>query len=114
MPSQPDPAGTKDPLAQADAWAQAGHGVAIASVVETWGSAPRPAGAQLVVRDDGAFEGSVSGGCIEGEVVTEAQDAITEGRTRLLKYGVTNAQAWEAGLACGGRITVYVEPLISS
>jgi len=102
----------KDPPEQARRWQEAGHGVALATVVKTWGSAPRPAGAQLAVREDGAFEGSVSGGCIEGEVVVEAEDAIASGAARLLEYGVSNAQAWEVGLACGGQMTIYLEPLI--
>jgi len=101
----------KDPLEQAQRWSAAGHGVAIATVVKTWGSAPRPAGAQLVVRKDGAFEGSVSGGCIEGEVVVEAQDAIETGAAKVLEYGISNTQAWEVGLACGGQMTIFLEPL---
>ena len=100
-----------DVLETAARWADAGHGVALATVVSTWGSAPRPVGSQLAVRDDGLFEGSVSGGCIEGAVVVAAQDAIDDGQVRLLDFGVTNTQAWEVGLACGGKIQVFVEPL---
>lgn len=100
-----------DVLETAARWADAGHGVALATVVSTWGSAPRPVGSQLAVRDDGLFEGSVSGGCIEGAVVVAAQDAIADGQVRLLDFGVTNTQAWEVGLACGGKIQVFVEPL---
>jgi len=100
-----------DPLRLAAEWSDAGHGVALATVIGTWGSAPRPAGSQLVVREDGAFEGSVSGGCIEGEVVTSALKAIEEGKPAMLEFGVSNTQAWEVGLACGGRITIYIEPV---
>lgn len=102
---------TDDILSTAQAWKNAGKGVALATVVTTWGSAPRPVGSQLVVDEDGKFLGSVSGGCIEGAVVTEALDAIADGRPRLLDFGVSDAQAWEVGLACGGKIQVYVERL---
>lgn len=100
-----------DPLTLAAAWQDAGHGVALATVVETWGSAPRQPGSQLVVRDDGHFEGSVSGGCIEGDVVTAAAEIIETGTPRLLEYGVSNSRAWEVGLACGGKVKVFVERL---
>ena len=96
-------------LDAARAWLAAGHGVAIATVIETWGSAPRAKGAHLVVRDDGLFEGSVSGGCVEGEVITEALDLIRRGGFARLDYGVADARAWEVGLACGGRISVLVQ-----
>lgn len=102
---------TDDILSTAQAWKTAGKGVALATVVTTWGSAPRPVGSQLVVDDEGKFLGSVSGGCIEGAVVTEALDAIADGKPRLLDFGVSDAQAWEVGLACGGKIQVYVERL---
>lgn len=100
-----------DILAAALDWKQAGKGVALATVVTTWGSAPRPVGSQLAVDDQGKFIGSVSGGCIEGAVVTEALDAIADGKPRLLDFGVSDAQAWEVGLACGGKIQIYVERL---
>jgi len=100
-----------DILAAALDWKQAGKGVALATVVTTWGSAPRPVGSQLAVDDEGKFIGSVSGGCIEGAVVTEALDAIADGKPRLLDFGVSDAQAWEVGLACGGKIQIYVERL---
>ncbi len=96
-------------LDAARAWRARGHGVAIATVIETWGSAPRRVGAHLVVRDDGLFEGSVSGGCVEGDVITAAQDLIAAGGWKRLDYGVADAQAWEVGLACGGRIAVLVQ-----
>ncbi len=98
-----------DPLAVAAAWRAQGKKVALATVVSTWGSSPRPVGSQLVVDGDGAFRGSVSGGCIEGAVVSEALAAIADGQTRLLSYGVTDDMAWEVGLACGGTVEVFVE-----
>jgi xanthine/CO dehydrogenase XdhC/CoxF family maturation factor len=98
-------------LGQAAVWGEGGRAVALATVVSTWGSAPRVAGSQLAVNDLGEFVGSVSGGCIEGAVVREALDAIRDGKPRLLEYGVTHDRAWEVGLACGGTIQVYVERL---
>lgn len=99
----------QDILAEAENWKRAGRGVAIATVVETWGSAPRPTGSHLVIDDEGRFLGSVSGGCVEGDVVTEAQDVIADGKARTLEYGVADETAWRVGLSCGGRIRVYVE-----
>jgi xanthine/CO dehydrogenase XdhC/CoxF family maturation factor len=96
-------------LHEAEAWRRAGRGVALATVVETWGSAPRPVGSHLVVDGDGNFLGSVSGGCVEGEVIVEAMEAIADGNPRLLEFGVADETAWRAGLSCGGRIKVYVE-----
>ncbi len=93
------------------AWIKEGRAVALASVVETWGSAPRPVGAQLAVAADGQMAGSVSGGCVEGDVVVAAQDALEDGRARLLDYGVSDENAFAVGLACGGRIRVLVEPI---
>ncbi len=101
-----------DVLATAEAWRKAGRSVAIATVVETWGSAPRPVGSHLVVDGDGNFAGSVSGGCVEGAVVTEALDVIGDGAARVLEFGVADATAWRVGLSCGGRIRVYVEKLV--
>jgi xanthine/CO dehydrogenase XdhC/CoxF family maturation factor len=98
-----------DILGTAAAWRTADKGVALATVVTTWGSSPRPVGSQLAVDETGAFVGSVSGGCIEGAVVKEALDVITSGEPRLLAFGVSNSRAWEVGLACGGRVEVYVE-----
>jgi xanthine/CO dehydrogenase XdhC/CoxF family maturation factor len=100
-----------DILSTALDWKRSGKAVALATVVTTWGSAPRPVGSQLAVDDAGKFIGSVSGGCIEGAVVTEALDAIADGKPRMLDFGVSDAQAWEVGLACGGKIQVYVERL---
>jgi xanthine/CO dehydrogenase XdhC/CoxF family maturation factor len=100
---------TEDILSQAAEWRKTGKGVALATVVSTWGSSPRPVGSQLAVDDKGDFVGSVSGGCIEGAVIREALDAIATGRPRVLDFGVTNEQAWEVGLACGGKVQVFVE-----
>jgi len=90
-------------------WHLAGRGVAIATVVRTWGSSPRPAGSNLIVADDGQFEGSVSAGCVEGAVIEAALETIKTGREQLLEYGVTNDEAWAVGLACGGQIEILVE-----
>lgn len=98
-----------DILREAEAWARAGQGVAVATVVETWGSAPRPVGSHLVIEESGRFLGSVSGGCVEGEVVSEAMDTIADGKPRMLEFGIADETAWRAGLSCGGRIKVYVE-----
>ncbi|MFC4215592.1 XdhC family protein [Pseudophaeobacter arcticus] len=92
-------------------WHQAGRGAALATVVQTWGSAPRRVGAQLVVSGDGRLEGSVSGGCVEGAVVMEAQEALADGKHRVLEYGVSDGDAFAVGLACGGTIRVLVEPV---
>ncbi|HEY1637501.1 MAG TPA: XdhC family protein [Rhizomicrobium sp.] len=100
-----------DVLTTAQNWLAEGHRVALGTVVKTWGSAPRPTGSQIAVRDDGAFVGSVSGGCVEGAVIQEAQAAIGDGRLRKLEFGVSDEQAWSVGLACGGRIEIFVEPL---
>lgn len=92
-------------------WHRAGRKVAIATVVETWGSAPRPVGSLLVIGGDGAMEGSVSGGCVEGAVIVEALEALEDGKPRLLEYGVSDDEAFAVGLACGGRIRILVEPV---
>ena len=101
----------RDPLLIAENWLDEGKQVAIATVVETWGSAPRPAGSSLVINDDGTFLGSVSGGCVEGAVVTEALDVIESGEPKMLEFGVADETAWRVGLSCGGRIKVFVERL---
>jgi len=98
-----------DILDQADAWRAAGKGVALATVVVTWGSSPRPVGSQLALDDAGAFVGSVSGGCIAGAVVREARDCIGDGKPRLLDFGIPHEPAWDVGLACGGKVQVFVE-----
>lgn len=98
-----------DILQAAQQWHQSGRGVALATVVETWGSAPRPAGSSLVINDEGVFLGSVSGGCVEGAVVTEALEVISSGTPKLLEFGVADEAAWQVGLSCGGTIRVFVE-----
>ena len=100
-----------DVLETAQEWLRAGRKVALGTVVKTWGSAPRQAGSQIAVRDDGAFAGSVSGGCIEGAVIESAQDVMRDGKVRNLEFGVSDETAWSVGLACGGRIEIFVEPL---
>lgn len=100
-----------DPLMIAENWINAGKDVAIATVVDTWGSAPRPTGSHLVIDGEGNFEGSVSGGCVEGAVVSEAMDVLAEGEPRLLEFGVADETAWQVGLSCGGKIKIYVERL---
>lgn len=104
-------AGPEAVLAAAARWQDEGRKVALATVVATWGSSPRPAGSQLVVDDGGRMLGSVSGGCIEGAVVAEAKAVMADGTPKLLAYGVTNERAWEIGLACGGTVQVFVERL---
>ena len=96
-------------LATALEWHRIGHDVFVATVINTWGSAPRRVGSHLVIRDDGLFEGSVSGGCVEGDVVTEAL-ALASG-FKILDYGVADASAWAVGLACGGKISILVQEI---
>lgn len=98
-------------LGEAKSWLDEGRKVAIATVIETWGSAPQPVGSQLAIDGEGNFIGSVSGGCVEGAVVTEALDVIESGDPKTLDFGVADETAWEVGLACGGRIRIFVEPL---
>lgn len=98
-----------DELATAERWMREGKEVAIATVVSTWGSAPRPVGSHLVMDEEGNFEGSVSGGCVEGAVVAEAMEVLSAGEPKMLEFGVADETAWEVGLSCGGKIRVYVE-----
>ena len=100
---------TADTLATAERWRAEGRDVALATVVETWGSAPRPVGSHLVIDGEGNFDGSVSGGCVEGAVVGEALDLISVGGSKMLEFGVADETAWRVGLSCGGRIKVFVE-----
>lgn len=102
----------RDPLDIAEAWKGEGRDVAIATVMETWGSAPRPVGSHLVIDAEGNFEGSVSGGCVEGAVISEALDVITSGVPKMLEFGVADETAWRVGLSCGGKIAVYVERIV--
>ena len=104
-------AAERDVLTIAADWLGAGRKVALGTVVKTWGSSPRPAGSQIAIRDDGAFVGSVSGGCVEGAVIADALSAIKDGKIRKLEFGFSDEQAWSVGLACGGRIEIFVEPL---
>ena len=98
-----------DILKAAEDWRKNGREVALATVVETWGSAPRPIGSNLVIDSEGNFLGSVSGGCVEGAVVTEALDVIESGKPKMLEFGVADETAWQVGLSCGGTIRVFVE-----
>lgn len=102
-----------DPLAHARRWSAAGQGVALATVVETWGSSPVPAGSLLAVNEAGHFEGSVSGGCVEGAVIERAQAVIASGEPETLEFGIADETAWAVGLACGGRVRIFVERLDS-
>jgi len=104
---------TVNPYRTALDWIESGQKTALATVTRTWGSAPRPAGSQMVVRADGAFSGSVSGGCVENAVIEAAQSAIEDGDIRNLEFGVSNEDAWTVGLACGGTIKVHVSPISS-
>jgi xanthine/CO dehydrogenase XdhC/CoxF family maturation factor len=101
----------QDPLVAAETWLGEGRGVALATVIETWGSAPRPVGSHLAIDSDGNFMGSVSGGCVEGAVITDAMEVIETGKSRILEFGVADETAWRVGLSCGGRIRVHVERL---
>ncbi|WP_428542921.1 XdhC family protein [Profundibacter sp.] len=92
-------------------WHRAGRGAALATVVETWGSAPRPVGSQLAIAGDTEIAGSVSGGCVEGAVIIEAMDALEDGKPRMMEFGVSDDQAFAVGLACGGKIRVMIEPI---
>lgn len=96
-------------LETAGDWLSQGRKIAIATVIETWGSAPQPVGSQLLVDSDGNFEGAVSGGCVEGAVITEAIDVIGSGTHKILSFGVADETAWKVGLACGGKIRILVE-----
>ncbi len=105
MTSSPPP----DVLEQAAEWKERGSGIVLATVVRTWGSAPRRPGSQMCIDNTGHFAGSVSGGCVEGAVIQEAQELMIQGGTKLLKFGVTDEQAWEVGLTCGGEVEIYIE-----
>jgi len=101
--------GTIDPIDQLATWRANGRGAALATVVRTWGSSPRPAGSQLAISDSGEMVGSVSGGCVEGAVVDAALGLIGAGSRRMLDFGVTDESAWSVGLSCGGQLEVLVE-----
>jgi xanthine/CO dehydrogenase XdhC/CoxF family maturation factor len=99
----------RDLIATIDEWHARGDGVALATVVKTGGSTPRPIGAKMIVNSRGEFSGSVSGGCVEGAVIDEARHVLKTGRPKLLQYGIADETAWDVGLSCGGKIEVFVE-----
>jgi xanthine/CO dehydrogenase XdhC/CoxF family maturation factor len=99
----------QDLIATIDEWQARGDKVAVATVVKTGGSTPRPIGAKMIVNSRGEFAGSVSGGCVEGAVIDEARRVIKTGQPKLLKYGIADETAWDVGLSCGGMIEVFVE-----
>jgi len=101
----------RDLISDLQRWRKCGETIALATVVKTWGSSPRPAGAKMAVNARGEMIGSVSGGCVENAVIEEALKVIQTGKPKLLSFGVSNEQAWEVGLACGGTIEVFVEKL---
>jgi xanthine dehydrogenase accessory factor len=101
----------EDVLSAARQWLADGETVALATVTETWGSSPRPPGSQMAVTASGRMAGSVSGGCIEGAVADVAKQTMQTGTPQLLDFGVTDERAWEVGLACGGKLKVFVERL---
>lgn len=103
-----------DPLDACAIWLAAGQPCVLATVVATWGSAPRPVGSKLAVAADGTMVGSVSGGCVEGAVVAATAEVLASGRPQLLEFGVADETAWAVGLACGGRIAVFVEPVVDN
>lgn len=104
--------GADDVIATVELWLTEDRNIALATVIKTWGSSPLPVGSQLVVDDNYNFLGSVSGGCIEGAVIEEAQSVIKQGEPKTLKYGIDNERAWEVGLSCGGDIEIYLEPVV--
>ena len=101
----------RDVLNKIEEWRDSGRDIALATVVKTWGSSPRPVGSKLVVADSGEMAGSVSGGCVEGAVVDSARQVLETGRPQLLHFGVSDETAWSVGLSCGGEIEVFVELL---
>ena len=102
---------TENMLEMAMDWMAAGREIAFATVIRAQGSSPRPVGSHLAIDQDRNFVGSVSGGCIEGAVVTEARQTIQDGQTRLIDYGISDETAWQVGLACGGKCEVFIEPV---
>ena len=106
--SAPDPS----LIAKAIDWQRMGRRLALATVIQTWGSAPQPVGSLLLIDSDGNFMGSVSGGCVEAEVIAEATDVIASGEAKTLEFGVEDKTAWSVGLACGGAIRIHVGSLV--
>ena len=100
-------------LEEAHDWVKANQKVVLATVIQTWGSSPRPTGSRMVVNENGDFSGSVSGGCVESAVVRECIRIIKENKPfKKIEFKVSNESAWEVGLACGGEIAVYIEQVI--
>ncbi len=102
-----------DIMNTASNWKTDGRKVAVATVIQTWGSAPRGVGSKLIIDNEGNFEGSVSGGCVEGAVIEEVAELFKTGKPKILEFGVSNEMAWEVGLACGGTIKIYLAELNS-
>ncbi len=102
----------EDILGLACDWRAAGEAVVLATVVGTWGSSPRPAGSQMAISATGRLAGSVSGGCVEAAVIEAAQSVLADGAVRTVEYGVTNDRAWSVGLPCGGRLKIFLEPVL--
>src|SRR5262252_9925650 len=98
-----------DVLEAARSWLDQDGRIALATVIGTWGSAPVGIGGQLVIGADGRFEGSVSGGCVEGEVIAEAEEILASGKPKTMEFGVADETAWQVGLPCGGQIKVFIE-----
>lgn len=105
------PGSDDDVLLAAHKWKAEGREVALATVITTWGSSPRPVGSQLAVDGEGNFIGSVSAGCVESAVVDAAGEVIREGKPKLLDFGIADDEAWDVGLSCGGKIEIYVEKI---
>jgi len=101
----------RDILSDVDAWRGQGEPIAVATVVRTSGSTPRPTGAKMAMTPSGKLVGSVSGGCLEGAVYTEAMEVLETGQPRLVHYGITDEMAWDVGLSCGGTVDIFIEPL---
>lgn len=101
----------QDVLDRIDEWRAAGEQIALATVVRTGGSTPRPAGAKMAVTRGGRIAGGVSGGCLEGAVFEEAMDVLDTGRARLVHYGISDEMAFTVGLSCGGQVDIFIEPL---
>ena len=100
-----------DILTPMSVWLKEKRKIALATVISTWGSAPRPVGGQMAIDSNGEIIGSVSGGCIEGAVINEGINSINDGKLRIKDYGISNDMAWEVGLACGGELKILIQPL---
>lgn len=101
----------RDILADVDAWRATGESIALATVVRTSGSTPRPKGAKMAMTSSGKITGSVSGGCLEGAVYEEGLEVLQSGQPKLMHYGISDEMAWDVGLSCGGQVEIFVEPL---